>query len=214
MKKISTKILLLLFAFTAMIGLHSQAQTLNEVLTNKETPIYYFGIDFTKAKLIGDAAAKADDIVARQFDGINDLMVNESKKYDIAGAFRKDEMNSDLSFVSKRNQKVDPETLLSSSSEDYNLLKESDITALVKGFNTGDKKGTGLLFVVDGMNKPKKELSVWVTLFDISSKKILVTERVEGSVGMGFSFRNYWATGFKKVIDQVKNRKYAVWKSK
>ncbi|SDC87811.1 hypothetical protein [Niabella drilacis] len=214
MKKISAKILLLLFACTAMAGLNSQAQTLNEVLTNKETPIYYFGIDFTKAKLIGDAAAKADDIVARQFDGINDLMVNEAKKYDIAGAFRKDEMNSDLGFVSKRNQKRDPETLLSSSSEDYNLLKESDITSLVKGFNTGDKKGTGLLFVVDGMNKPKKELSVWVTLFDIGSKKILLTERVEGSVGMGFSFRNYWATGFKKVIDNIKNSKYAAWKSK
>lgn len=214
MKKISTKILLLLFACTAMAGLSSQAQTLNEVLTNRETPIYYFGIDFTKAKLIGDATAKADDIVDRQFDGINDLMLNESKKYDIAGAFRKDEMNSDLSFVSKRNQKRDPETLLSSSSEDYNLLKESDITTLVKGFNTGDKKGTGLLFVVDGMNKTKKELSVWVTLFDIRSKKILLTERVEGSVGMGFSFRNYWATGFKKVIDNIKNSKYAAWKSK
>jgi len=214
MKKSFTRILFLLFAFTAMTGLRSQAQTLNEVLTNKEIPIYYFGIDFTKAKLIGDPAAKPDDIVLRQFDGINDLMVNEYKKYDIAGAFRKDEINSNLSFVSKRNQKVDPETLLSSNTEDYNHLKESDITTLIKGFNAGDKKGTGLVFVVDGMNKPKKEISVWVTLFDISSKKILVTERVEGTVGMGFSFRNYWATGFKKVIDQIKNSKYAAWKSK
>ena len=103
---------------------------------------------------------------------------------------------------------------ISSSSEDYNHLTEADITPLIKGFNVGNKTGTGLLFVVDAMSKPKKAVSVWVTLFDTKSKKILLTERVEGAVGMGFSFRNYWATGFKKVIDQIASKKYKEWSTK
>lgn len=204
----------ILFLMSMVLLQQTQAQTLEEVLSNQDTPIYYFGIDFTKAKLIGDANANAQDIVARQFDGINDLMVNEPKKYDLAGAFRKTDINSDLSFVSKRNQKADPDKLMSSSTEDYNHLTESDINSLLKGFNTGTKTGTGLLFVVDAMSKPKKAVSVWVTLFDIKTKKVLLAERLEGTVGMGFSFRNYWATGFKKVIDNIKSSKYKQWKSK
>ncbi|MBZ4189811.1 hypothetical protein [Niabella beijingensis] len=210
MKKISTKVLFLFFTLLLISGL--KAQTLNEVLTDKELPIYYFGIDFTKAKLIGDATAKSDDIVARQFDGINDVIINESGKYDIAGAFKKAEVSSNLSFVSKRNQKTDPDQLLSSDSDDFHHLEESDVEKLVKGFNTGDKTGTGLLFVVDGMSKTRKAISVWVTLFDIKSKKILLADKMEGKVGMAFSFRNYWAAGMKNVIDNIKSSKYAVWK--
>ncbi|MCH5716297.1 hypothetical protein [Niabella hibiscisoli] len=56
-------------------------------------------------------------------------------------------------------------------------------------------------------------MSLWVTLFDIKSKKVLMTKRMEGALGSGFSFRNYWATGFKKVIDQIEKSEYKKWKS-
>ncbi len=203
-----------LFTFFVCFALFLKAQTLNEVLNNTETPIFYYGIDFTKAKLIGDPNANPRDIVERQFAGINALLVNESKKYDIAGAFRRKELSSDLSFTDKRNEKADPDKLTSSSSDDYNHLTEKDIAALIKGFNGGSKSGVGLLFVVDAMSKNKKAISVWVTLFDIKSKKVLLADRVEGDVGMGFSFRNYWATGFKKLIDAIEKTKYKEWKSK
>jgi len=204
----------LLIVSISLFSIAVSAQSLSDVLNNKETPIYYFGIDFTKAVLIGDDKANGKDIIERQLAGINELMVNEPKKYDIAGAFRKSEINSDLSFVAKRNEKINESKFISSSSEDYNHLTEADITPLIKGFNVGNKTGTGLLFVVDAMSKPKKAVSVWVTLFDTKSKKILLTERVEGAVGMGFSFRNYWATGFKKVIDQIASKKYKEWSTK
>ncbi len=210
-KPLRQAMLLLAACFVAQV---MQAQTLKDVLNNKETPIHYFGVDFTKSVLIGDANANAKDIVERQFAGINDLLVNEPKKYDIAGAFRKSEINSDLSFVAKRNEKVNEGKLLSANTEDYNHLTESDIATLVRGFNVGGKSGTGLLFVVDAMSKPKKSISVWVTLFDMKTKKLLLADRVEGAVGMGFGFRNYWATGFKKVIDAIDRRKYKEWVAK
>lgn len=211
MKTIVKTTLALAFSLLCIVV---KAQTLSEVLNNKETPIYYFGIDFTKAVLIGDANANAKDIIERQFAGINDLIVNEPKKYDIAGAFRRSEMNSDLSFVAKRNEKTNESKLISTNTEDYNHLTEADVKAVINSFNTGGKTGTALLFVVDGMSKPKKAVSAWVTLFDAKTKKILLTERVEGAVGMGFSFRNYWATGFKKIIDNIQSKKYKEWASK
>lgn len=206
-----SQLLLLLMALT--FGLTVKAQTLSEVLNNTEKPIFYYGIDFTKARLMGDPNANPRDIVERQFAGINALIINEYKKYDVAKAFRRTELANDLSYTDKRNEKADPDQLLSTNSDDFTRLGEKDIQTLISGFNGGSKTGTGLVFVVEGMSKTKKALSLWVTLFDIKSKKVLMTKRMEGALGSGFSFRNYWATGFKKIIDQIEKSEYKKWKS-
>ncbi|HZG24648.1 MAG TPA: hypothetical protein VEZ17_08720, partial [Chitinophagaceae bacterium] len=57
---------LLALAITA--GSHVvTAQTVKDVFNDSETPIFYLGIDFTKAKLIDDAGANAFDIRDRQY---------------------------------------------------------------------------------------------------------------------------------------------------
>ncbi|MCH5716296.1 hypothetical protein [Niabella hibiscisoli] len=149
-----SQLLLLLMVLT--FGITSKAQTLSEVLNNTETPIFYYGIDFTKARLMGDPNANPRDIVERQFAGINALIINEYKKYDVAKAFRRTELANDLSFTDKRNEKADPDQLLSTKSEDFDRLSEKDIQTLISGFNGGSKTGTGLVFVVEGMSKTKK----------------------------------------------------------
>lgn len=207
------KLQLLSLLMVLTMGVAVKAQTLSDVLNNTETPIFYYGIDFTKARLIGDPNANPRDIVERQFAGINALIVNEYKKYDVAKAFRRTELASDLSFTDKRNEKADPDKLISTNSGDFDRLTEKDVQTLISGFNGGSKTGTGLIFVVDGMSKSKKAISVWVTLFDIKTRKVLMTKRMEGALGSGFSFRNYWATGFKKIIDQIEKSEYKKWKS-
>ena len=67
---------------------------------------------------------------------------------------------------------------------------------------------------MEGMSKSKKGASMWVTFVDVTSKKILFTERVEGEGGMAFGFRNYWAVPIRDVIEDIKKKKYAEWKSK
>jgi len=187
------------------------AQTLKDMFTNSETPVLYYGIDFTKAR-IDDPAVNALDIRDRQFTAINNLVINESDKYDLKAAFNRT-IDHDISSVEKRNEKVNTEEIKSSSSADMHRLKESDIDALIKGFEGGGKKAVGLLFIVEGMSKSDKSISVWVTLFDPKSKKVLMTERMEGKPA-GFGFRNYWAGGINDVIKEIKKKKYSEWKSK
>lgn len=208
MKNVFKVAVIFLMVIVAQVA---KSQTLSEVLNDREVTILYLGMDFTKAVIIGDNAANADDIVARQLDGLNDLVINEPKKFDLLKAFRKAEINNDLSIVSKRNQKINPSKLLSSNIDDYNHLVEADVQAIVKSFSTAGKTGIGLLFVMDAMSKPKKSVSAWVTLFDMKTKKILLTDRVEGAVGSGFSWRNYWASGIKKLIDNIESKKYKQW---
>ena len=192
----------------------SFAQTAKDVFNNSETKILYLGIDFTKARLIDDANANAMDIRERQYNGINDLVVTEAKKFDLKGAFHKSYIDHDLGPVIKRNEKINAEEIKSTNSSDFHRLKEADINDVVKGLDLGDKTGVGLLFVAEAMSKAEKSIAVWVTLIDMKSKKVLMTDRVEGKAGMSFGFRNYWGSAIKSVIENIEKKKYKEWKQK
>jgi hypothetical protein len=194
--------------------LYGFSQTTKEVFSNSETPILWLGIDFTKARVIEDPSAQALEIRDRYYDGINEVLINEPKKYALKDAFHKSNMDHDLGVVAKRNARVNTEEIKSSNLADFHRLKESDIIELVKGFDFGDKKGIGLLFVMEGMNKPEKAASVWVTLIDMKNKKVLLTDRVEGKTSVSFGFRNYWATSIRSVIDNIEKKKYKEWQQK
>ncbi|MEO6548351.1 MAG: hypothetical protein ABIN94_10140 [Ferruginibacter sp.] len=204
---------LVAFAFLLGIAQHITAQTAKDVFNSSETPVFYLGVDFTLAKLI-DAPESPLDVRDRNFPAINDLIVNEPKKYDLAGAFHKSNIDHDLSMVAKRNAKINAEEIKSTNTSDYSRLKEDDISKLVKGFDYNGKKGVGLLFVMEGMSKGNKGASMWVTLIDMGAKKVLMTERMVGKTGMAFGFRNYWANPIRDVIEDVEKKKYKEWKSK
>ena len=190
------------------------AQTLKDFFNTSETSLTYLGIDFTKAKLINYPNPDPMDIRNRIYGSINDVVINEPKKYDIAGAFHKSAITSDLTAVKARNEKINTEDIVSGNTADYSRLKESDIASVVKALHINGK-GIGLLFVMEGMKKDDKkgEASVWAVLVDMSSKKVLLTERFESKAN-GFGFRNYWASTIKETLNEIEKNKYKEWKSK
>ena len=192
------------------------AQTLKDVFTNSETSIFYLGIDFTQVRLIDYSTADEVDIIERQFGGINDVIVNEPKKYDLSKAFRRSYLDHDLGQVQTRNKKTNAATIKSSNTADYHRFNEDDIKKLISGFDFGGKSGIGLLFVTEAMSKSRKAIAVWVTIVDMKAKKVLMTERMEGNVNKlgGIGFKNYWAGSFKEIIDDIEKTKYSEWKSK
>ena len=190
-----------------------QAQTIKDFFGKTETPILYLGIDFTKAKLIDYPNPNVSDIIERQYAGINDLIITEVKKYDIRGAFRRSSLDHDLGIVNDRNPKADKDALVSTNTADFHRLKAEDMAALVKSYDLKDKSGLGLLFVMEAMSKSGKDVAIWAVIIDMKSKKVLLAEREEGKVGMGFGFRNYWATGIKSAIGHMDDD-YKNWKTK
>ena len=205
-----------LFMLLMIVLLHAStmAQTMKDVFSSSETPLTYLGIDFTKARLIDDATANEMDIRDRQFAGINDVVVNEPKRYDINGAFNKSDVAHDLGPVGKRNKKVNADEIKSTSTADFSRLKEADINNLVKGFDFENKKGVGILFVMEGMSKSQKAASIWVTFVDMKTKKVLMTERIEAKAAASFGFRNYWASTIRNLLETIDKKKYNEWKKK
>ena len=204
-----------LLVFCSLALLHrAPAQSMKDFFSSSETPAVYLGIDFNQAKLIDDANANEMDIRSRQYAGINELVVTESKKFDLNKAFHKTSIDHDLGPVNKVNEKADAEKIKSTNTSDFHRFKDDDIRAIVRGLDPGDKKGIGILFVMEAMSKSAKAAAVWVTFIDLKSKKVLFTDRVEAKAGMGFGFRNYWASTIKSLLNSIENKKYSEWKNK
>jgi hypothetical protein len=163
-----------LFAFVLLFGSSTQSfsQTLKDVFNNSESPLMYLGIDFTKARLLD--IGNADDIRNRLYGSINELVVNEPKKFDLKGAFSKSNIEHDFGAVTKNNGKINMNDIISTNSADFDRLKESDIAAIVKALDLSGKTGVGLLFVMEAMRKVDKkgEAAIWVTLVDMKTKKV------------------------------------------
>lgn len=188
----------------------TSAQTLKEFFSSSEVPLTYLGVDFTHAKVLNEIAANNLDIRDRQFPAINQVIANESKKYDFQTAFSKSVVDKDISFVNAKNAKIDAEKI-SESGSDAVHLKKADIDAIIKKYDFGGKKGIGLIFIMESMNKASVEAAMYVTLIDMASRKVLLTERMTAKPA-GFGFRNYWAKTVYEVLNEIKKSKYKEWK--
>lgn len=208
------KCLLASFAlvFVCLSAGNSQAQTLKEFFSNESTPLTYLGVDFSATKIEGEAATAAEMI--NKFEPINSVITTEAKKYDVAGTFKRTSVSNYLDAVQKLNEGVNPTTLKTSSVADLEKgMTPADIEKHVKKYDLHGQKGIGLVFIMDGMSKTNKEAYVYATLIDLSTKKVLLTERFTGKA-QGFGFRNYWAYTIYKVLNSIDHGKYKEWKNK
>ena len=203
-------------AFTTA-GFFAVAQnTAKDVFTKDQ--IVWYGLDFSKAKMIGAfdqgagaAPASGSEIKTKYVPAWNSLILNESAKYDIKKTFRKTEVYNDLSMVEKNNSKIDVDEFLTSN--DYKFDNPNSVVeGIVNSYDKGDKtEGIGLVFIVESFNKKATKASIYVTFFDIATKKVLFTEHMTGEPG-GFGLRNYWARTIKEILDQIDRGTYKSWK--
>jgi hypothetical protein len=194
-----------------LLSLATQAQTLKDFYNSDTIPLTYLGVDFSLAKVQGETAIASQ--MRDKFEEINNVIANEQKKYDIAGSFRRDRVINELSAVNKLNAARNTETLKVDdvAAMEKDSVKIADIAKHVKSYELSGKKGIGLVFIMDGMSKLDKEATMYVTLLNLSNKKVLFTERMTGKA-QGFGFRNYWAYTVYKVLHSIDKDDYSDWK--
>lgn len=210
--KRTIKPLFMVLAIALFAGIQQiSAQSLKEFFNSSEVPLTYLGVDFTHAKILNEIAANNMDIRDRQFPAINQVIVNEPKKYDFQKVFSKSTVTNDISQVNAKNAKIDAEKIIESSPDALHL-KKTDIDGIIKGYDFGGKKGIGLMFIMESMNKASAEAAMYVTLIDLSGRKVLLTERMTAKAA-GFGFRNYWAKTVYEVLNEIKKSKYKEWQA-
>ncbi len=209
------KIIILTLGVITAIG-SVNAQNVNGIFTAKE--IVWYGLDFTKAKFVGQfdqgmgaSPASGSDMRNKWIPEWNALILKEAQKFDLKKAFKKFSVYNDVAPVNLANSDLNIENCMSFNP---GKIEKSDIDEMVKKYKTGDKKeGYGLVFIVENFNKGAEAADVYVTFFDIATKKVLLCEKVSGKV-VGVGMRNYWAGAIKNILKQIEKVDYNNWKTK
>lgn len=180
-----------------VIGLQAQIRSKIESAPN----FTWYGIDFTMAQMVGTDVDFNDPakIVSQIMPGWNRLFLDEPKKYNLEGTFKK-KMVNDLEKVTERNAAIDYLKLVADKA---NTVAAEDVAGLVKNYGGGD--GIGLLFVVENFDKPTETVHFWVVIFDVKTQEVMLAQKTTGKVGGGFGFRNYWASGFYSAFKELKS---------
>lgn len=194
------------FSFVAALLLSfSLAAQESEPLIPPGEPLTWLGIDFTQMRFLGYAPPAGDTggittetVRDKYAPAWNQLFVDEMKKYDVAKYTRASNVEYALEVTGKANKSISGE-LYSTNDSDYVRLKESDIEQLVRRYDYLGRKGVGLMFFVEGINKSKQEAAAWITVVDMDRRALIGTRRATAKAG-GFGFRNYWASSFLGIL--------------
>ena len=154
----------------------------------KSNEVTWFGVDFSKAKMVGEAGfTDPAKIQSYYFNEWNNLIITESEKYNIGKYFKKTKVNRNLDISKKRNANVLVADLVTNNSHS---ISTAEAEAVAKAYaKSGD--GLGLVFVVENFDKTTESASIYVVFFDMKTGKALSSKKVSGKPG-GFGVRNYW----------------------
>lgn len=207
MKKLALSLLLL-------SGFVFKAQDASKVFS--ATEIVWFGMDFTKATFVGQfdqgmgaMPATGGDMKNKWIPQWNSLIATEQQNFDFKKALGKDNIYYDITAMNTLNTKINPDGCM-----DVNpgKIERSAIDGMVKKYSSNDKKdGVGLAFIVENFNKGAQVADIYVTFFDIATKKVLICEKVTGAA-KGIGMRNYWAGAVKSIIKDLGSGTFKSWK--
>jgi hypothetical protein len=201
------------FIFSLMISAAALAQDRRDIF-NSNTEITWLGLDFSDAKFIGDREKLGSESDIRHLlDAINELMIKEADKYNVAAAIQRKKVENATQVTSEHNAELDVLSMVSTDGKDHIHLKPDGVAEIVASYDFKGLSGIGLMFNVESFNKTIEEGSFWVTFVNMGTKEVLMTERVVAPP-TGFGLRNFWAGAVNGALVKIKKKEFENWRKK
>ena len=201
--------ILSIMVFFGFISISMAQNTASDIFTKKE--IIWYGFDFSHIKMIGSSGfSNPEDIVKTFFSAWNNIVFDELQKFNIMKLMKMKNVKYSLAMFKELNSKVDPKELV--IDHEYSLSREQ-IDEIVSKYNPADQKGIGVSFIMESFNQNEKKGYMWVTFFDVSTKTVLLTEKMTGDAGGSAEFRNYWIKSIYNVLLNINTKEMKVWES-
>lgn len=167
--------------------------------------IVYYGIDFTKAKMVGLGDESPHKIRDEYFKAWNEVTID----MDLAKTFQKNAVAKDPNGISKLNFARETETLKADAEVEF--TKEA-IADMIKQMPVGQKKaGVGLVMIVQSFNKTAETATLHVVFFDIADRSVLWSKKMTGKPSGG-SAKGAWTGALKDIFSQIEKKEYKAWK--
>lgn len=194
------KNILLLAAIVSAIVLQAQDASL---VWSSQT-MSWFGVDFTKAKVLGleDSPHKIRD---EYFKPWNDVTID----MDLTKMFGKNAVYKDPNGITKDNLARETETMNTGKEVD---LTDEVIAERVKAMSTGSKKvGLGLVFIAESISKATGNAVFHIVFFDIASRKVVWHKKMTGKAS-GSNPKTAWGGAVKDVFSQIDKKEWKAWR--
>ena len=167
--------------------------------------LVWCGLDYSKVKLIGTLDfQQPEQIFPGMLNAWNGLFMKEMlpELEKMAKSVR-----SDIAAVQPGNDKATGSQIERKDGTSDEMVKPSHITEaeiadIVKSYKMENQSGLGLVFIMDRLVKAQQVGCMYVVFFDVSTRKVISSERVVGKAG-GIGFRNFWFSPVKTTVKQL-----------
>ena len=187
---------------------------LREFFDSYTMPVTWLGVDYAKTRYIGELGTVDEFEIKRNYNKINDLILNEPEKFDINSAFRKDYVDKEIDFIIDRNRTANlSDIIIRSYFRGYRLNYDS-VQKIVESYELPKSlSGIGIVFVAEVIDKNRELTTFHVACFDMRSKEILFIERMTGEAS-GFGFRNHWGKCVNSALEEIDRNLFREWRRK
>ena len=167
--------------------------------------IVWYGMDFTKAKMIGFKDESPHTIRDQYFKDWNGITLS----MDLAKVFQKHTVANDIKGVTQINSARETDALLADAEVE---LTKANIAEEVKLLPPSQpKKGLAVVFIVQSFNKTTDLATVHVVFFDIASREVLWSKKVTAKSSGGATSKA-WAGAMRTIINNIEKKDFSAWK--
>jgi hypothetical protein len=167
--------------------------------------VVWYGLDFTKAKMIGFKDESPHKIRDEYFKVWNDYM----NEVDLVKTFQKKAVIRDPLGVFKLDLARETETLVSTDEKE---LTADQLAENAKAVPVGQKKeGVGVFGVVQSFNKTTDVATIYIVFFDIASRNVLLAKKVTGKPSGG-NPKTAWVGAVKDIFSKIEKKEFSAWK--
>jgi hypothetical protein len=174
---------------TSILSLNVFAQS--KAVIEKDV-VDFYGVDFSAVNIVGADEPQSKFIEA--FKGINNLLLSESEKFDVAKYLNVTCKLTNIDNALKQAENITEENFNNRNQGEFPLSKIADAYP--------ETEGKVLVIVAKELNKGQNSGIFEALIFDGKSKQIIRQKEFTGKAG-GFGLRNFWAgalySGMKKI---------------
>ena len=197
----------LIVVLVLLINYTSIAQVSMKAFLANQVDVTFLGYDFSQARFIGsEGFNEPEKIKDNYLPGLNDLIVNEEKKYSIREPFKikSEHYKTSIDHNKNINNGVDVHAII--TNDNYTLNKNK-LNEVVANYEFGSMEGIGISYIVESLNKNEKTAYVYIVFIDLKKNELLHAEKAQGKA-RGFGWRNYWAGAMYDINKNIKKSYY------
>jgi len=163
--------------------------------------IYWCGIDFSQAKMIGSKAFRDSEsqLLENIRIGWNDVIFGEPSKYNLKDLHKHKSTIAYREVTDEINKKVEGQNLII---DEVYEIRFDEVKYALSHYPIKSPGTIGLTFMVESFNSLKKRSYVWAVFFDMNTQEPIIMEKYVGVPG-GKGLLNYWANSFEEVVDKT-----------